>query len=186
MRFDPDCPWRHGCLPHDVAYRVSQIHHRERSAENRLARKVERLFADRRVCIAAIIPGLDATQKQVITVLKTTPEHWHSSVDPYSPLKAYVSVPTRYAVGKALRKQFRTVTPNGIRRNSVLQRCRNEWTNRINGCKDTIIKPTTTPSSTYCTKGQYTDSSRSALLSLPNSRYEFNPDAENRFSGRKR
>ena len=107
MRFDPDCPWRHGCLPHDVAYRVSQIHHRERSAENRLARKVERLFADRRVCIAAIIPGLDATQKQVITVLKTTPEHWHSSVDPYSPLKAYVSVPNCYAVGKALRKQSR-------------------------------------------------------------------------------
>ena len=93
MRFDPDCPWRHGCRPHDVAYRVSPIHHRERSAENRLARKVERLFADRRVCIAAIIPGLDATQKQVITVLKTTPEHWHSRVDPCSPLKAYVSVP---------------------------------------------------------------------------------------------
>jgi hypothetical protein len=86
---------------------VSPIHHRERSAENRLARKVERLFADRRVCIAAIIPGLDATQKQVITVLKTTPEHWHSSVDPYSPLKAYVSVPSCYAVGKAPRKQSR-------------------------------------------------------------------------------
>ena len=53
------------------------------------------------------IPGLDATQKQVITVLKTTPEHWHSSVDPCSPLKDYVSVATRYAVGKALRKQSR-------------------------------------------------------------------------------
>ena len=27
MRFDPDCPWRHGCRPHDVAYRVSRIHY---------------------------------------------------------------------------------------------------------------------------------------------------------------
>jgi hypothetical protein len=65
------------------------------------------VFRRPRVCSAAIIPGLDATQKQVIAVLKTTPEYWHSSVDPCSPLKDYVSVATRYAVGKALRKQSR-------------------------------------------------------------------------------
>jgi hypothetical protein len=29
------------------------------------------------------IPDLDATQELVIAVLKTTREHWHSSVDPY-------------------------------------------------------------------------------------------------------
>ena len=51
------------------------------------------------------IPDLDATQELVIAVLKTTREHWHSSVDPYSPLKAHVSVPTRYAAGKALRNK---------------------------------------------------------------------------------
>ena len=83
------------------------IHHRERSAEIAWRERSNLFSADQRACTAAIIPGLDATQKQAITVLKTTPEHWHSSVDPYSPLKAYVSVPSCYAVGKALRKQSR-------------------------------------------------------------------------------
>ena len=105
MRFDSDCPSRHGCRPHDAPPRVP-IHHRERSAEIAW-RERSNGFSPTARLQRGDYSGLDQTQKQVIAVLKTTPEYWHSSVDPCSPLKDYVSVATRYAVGKALRKQSR-------------------------------------------------------------------------------
>ena len=64
MRFDPDCPWRHGCLPHDVAYRVSPIHHRERIAEIAWRERSNVFSADQRACIAAIILFYGANWKE--------------------------------------------------------------------------------------------------------------------------
>jgi hypothetical protein len=72
MRFDPDCPWPHGCRPHDLAYRVSPIHHRERIAEIAWRERSNGFSADQRACIAAIILFTVRTGKSNSTTCRMT------------------------------------------------------------------------------------------------------------------
>ena len=51
------------------------------------------------------LPALDATQTQVIAALTKTREYWQTTAVPYNPLRASATVESRYAAGKALRKE---------------------------------------------------------------------------------
>jgi len=67
------------------------------------------------------LPELDTTQKQVIAALTKTREYWQTTTLPYNPLRASETVESRYAAGKALRKEFRgKAMRNGNLRRSVL------------------------------------------------------------------
>jgi hypothetical protein len=50
------------------------------------------------------IPGLDATQRQVIATLEASSEYW-TNLQKYNPLQSQDSVETRFDAGKTLRNK---------------------------------------------------------------------------------